>query len=63
MKTTDAIAQFGSVRALAAALGISVQAVYGWGDDVPKLRCYEISEILARRALLAAPAGPESAAV
>jgi len=45
MKTADAIKLFGSVRALAAALDITVQAVYGWGDDVPKLRVYQIREL------------------
>lgn len=57
MKTQDAIAKFGSVRALAGALGISVQAVYGWGEHVPQLRKYQINEILSRSA--AAPL-PES---
>ena len=47
MKTNDAIEKFGGVRALAEALGIWPQAVYAWGEDVPKLREYEIREILA----------------
>ena len=38
MKTKDAIAHFGSVRALADALGISVFAVYQWGEQVPTHR-------------------------
>ncbi|WP_025039775.1 Cro/CI family transcriptional regulator [Nitrosospira briensis] len=45
MKTTFAISLFGSVAELAAALGITVQAVYLWGDEVPKLRQYEIREL------------------
>jgi len=49
MKTSDAISKFGSVRALAEALGVSVQAVYRWPEIVPKLRQYEIAEILSKR--------------
>lgn len=45
MNTQAAVDIFGSVRALAAALNISVQAVYLWGDTVPKLRQYEIREL------------------
>ena len=46
MKTSDAIALFGSVKNLAAALGLSVQAVYAWGDEVPPLRAYQIRDLL-----------------
>lgn len=49
MTTDQAIEHFKSVRQLAAALGISVQAVYGWRGTVPPLREYQIREILARR--------------
>ena len=49
MKTKDAIEQFGSVAALAAALGLTVQAVYQWGEDVPQLRAYQIRDLLAAR--------------
>lgn len=49
MKVEEAITQFGSVAALATALGISVQAVYQWGDTVPPLRVYQIRELLAMR--------------
>jgi DNA-binding transcriptional regulator YdaS (Cro superfamily) len=45
MKTKDAIAVFGSRRKLADALGVSTQAIYQWGEFVPKLRAYEILEI------------------
>jgi len=45
MKTSCAIKLFGSIKALADALGITVHAVYQWGEDVPKLRVYEIREI------------------
>jgi DNA-binding transcriptional regulator YdaS (Cro superfamily) len=50
MKTDDAIHAFGSIKELAAALGITQPAIYQWGDDVPPLRAYQISEIMASRA-------------
>lgn len=46
MKTKEAILHFGSARALAEALGISTQAVHGWGDDVPELRGYQIQILM-----------------
>lgn len=47
MTTKEAIAMFGgSRRRLAEALGISVQAVAQWGDMVPKLREYQIKEMV-----------------
>jgi hypothetical protein len=45
MKTKFAISLFGNVSDLAAALNISVQAVYKWGEEVPKLRQYELREL------------------
>lgn len=50
MKTHEAIEKFVSIAALAAALGITVQAVYQWGDNVPALRVYQIKEILDQKA-------------
>lgn len=50
MKKADAIASFGSVAALAAEIGVSVQAIYQWPDDVPELRGYQIRAKLAERA-------------
>jgi DNA invertase Pin-like site-specific DNA recombinase len=47
MKTQEAIKIFGSVRGIAKALGISVQAVHRWGDSVPRLRAYQIRDLLA----------------
>ena len=47
MQTNQAIETFGSVANLASALGISVQAVYQWGDTVPKLRTYEIRDLIS----------------
>lgn len=49
MKTKEAVEKFGGVRALAEALGVSVQAVHQWGEDVPKLRVYHINAVLAER--------------
>ena len=36
---------FGSVRAIADALDITVQAVYDWGDEVPNGRAYQLQVI------------------
>lgn len=38
MKTAEVIKHFGGVRQAAEALGISTQAIYGWGEDVPAMR-------------------------
>lgn len=38
MKTKDVIDHYGGVRQAAQALGISTQAIYGWGEDVPPMR-------------------------
>lgn len=47
MTTKEAVAMFnGSRRRLAEALGITVQAVAQWGDEVPKLREYQIKEFI-----------------
>lgn len=45
MKTEEAIQLFGSVRALAEAIGVSEQAIYQWGENVPELRAYQIKAI------------------
>lgn len=47
MKTQDAIQKFGngSKRKVAELLDISVQAVQAWGENVPKLREYQLNEI------------------
>lgn len=49
MKTEEAIKAFGSIKALADALGIWPQAVYSWGEYVPPLRAYQIKDILAKK--------------
>ena len=46
MKKHDAIEKFGGARYLAIALGISVQAVHKWGDDVPAQRVDQIKAAL-----------------
>lgn len=49
MKTQDAISLFGSIKALAKALGITQPAIYQWGENVPELRAFQIREIVATR--------------
>jgi len=44
VRTAETIDVFGSVANVAAALEISPQAVYQWGDSVPPLRAYQIRE-------------------
>lgn len=38
MKTAEVIKHFGGVRQAAEALGVTTQAIYAWGDDVPAMR-------------------------
>lgn len=47
MRTQDAITQYGSVAKLAEVLGISNQAVYQWGDVVPKGTAYRLQVVSA----------------
>ena len=50
MTTEEAITFFdGKVRKLADALGITEQAIYQWGGQVPELRVYQIKAILQER--------------
>lgn len=44
MTKQEAIDLFGSARKLAEFLGLSVQAIHQWDDEIPKLREYEIRE-------------------
>lgn len=48
MAFSEALAYFGSVRVIAAILGISVQAVYSWRRvaRVPALRAYQLRECM-----------------
>lgn len=46
MKTEEAIKYFQGKRRLADALGISVQAVQAWKENVPALREYQIKELM-----------------
>jgi transcriptional repressor of cell division inhibition gene dicB len=45
MKTSDAIQFYKSKSLVAKALGISKAAVSLWGDEVPKLRAYELERL------------------
>lgn len=55
MKKADVIKHFGSVRALASRLGITVQSVYEWPDEaIPRGRQFEI-QALTKGALKAEP--------
>lgn len=38
MKAQDVFDYFGSIRAAAEALGMTTQALYAWGDEVPRTR-------------------------
>jgi hypothetical protein len=49
MKKSEAVSIFGGVRKLADALGITREAIYQWPEQVPRLRQYEIRDIMARR--------------
>lgn len=45
MLTRDAIDYYGSVGALAEALGITRHAIYQWGETVPLLRQYQLERL------------------
>ena len=42
MKTQDAVTHFGSLEALAKAVGVDRSAPSHWGEHVPELRQYQI---------------------
>ena len=50
MKTADAIRHHGTIRGLAKNLNISTQAIYLWGDVVPKRTAQKL-EILTKNVL------------
>ncbi len=54
MRKADAVKFYGTAYKLAAALGVSRQAVYTWGDLVPISRAYDI-ERLSQGALKVKP--------
>ena len=45
METKTAIAKADGIRKLAEMLGLSTQAVYAWGKDVPPLRMYQLRDL------------------
>jgi hypothetical protein len=45
MRKQEAIDWAGSVAQLAQRLNVTVQAVYAWGDEIPRLREFEIREL------------------
>lgn len=45
LKKSDVIAHFETVTAVAEALGISIQAVSKWPEDVPELRALQLERI------------------
>jgi DNA-binding transcriptional regulator YdaS (Cro superfamily) len=49
MKTQHAIEFFGTAAELAKALGITPGAISQWGEDVPALRAYQITELMQAR--------------
>jgi hypothetical protein len=49
IRTEHAIEVFESTTNLARALGIKSQAISQWGEYVPKLRAYELRELLPAR--------------
>lgn len=59
MTKSEAIAYFGSVRALADAIGLKhVQAVYQWPEDaIPEGRQFQI-QVLTKGKLKASPPNP-----
>ena len=48
MNKQTAIQKAGSVRALAQLLGVTHQAVYAWGDELPPLQAYRLRELKPR---------------
>lgn len=42
MKKTEAIEKAGSIKELAKLLGISQPAISMWGEDVPKMRVFQL---------------------
>lgn len=45
MKRQAAIDHYGSIPNLASALNITYEAVRQWGEDVPKLRQYQLEKL------------------
>ncbi len=62
MNKQEAIDAFGSVTELADALGISREAIYQWGNKIPRGRSFEIMALLEQGKDKKLPAPPSDAA-
>jgi transcriptional regulator with XRE-family HTH domain len=45
MRKSEVISHFGSVKELAAKLGVSDVAIYKWEEIIPKGRAYELEKL------------------
>lgn len=59
MTRDDAIAIFGSVRAMAAALSITKQAIYQWPHDLPQDQADRVTGAAVRLSKLPSRACPD----
>lgn len=48
MRKADVISHFKSIRAVAEALGITVQAVHQWPDPIPEGAAYKLESVTDR---------------
>lgn len=62
MRKKEAIELFGSVEELAKALNITRAAIYQWNDVVPRLRRFQIQELLKSQEVLNDQGDQETAA-
>jgi hypothetical protein len=58
MLTKDAIRFYGSVTALAKALGISRAAIYQWGDAVPESSSWKLQALSDGKLMASAAVAP-----
>lgn len=56
MTRSQAIEHFGSVSALASALGISKAAVFAWGETIPELRKHQLEKLTGGKLQAEGPA-------
>lgn len=55
MRKLDVVQHFGSVSAVAAALGITHASVSQWGETIPVRRAYEIERITGGALVVQSP--------